>query len=59
MLNGELSVNYILQVLNIILVLIIEFFLFGVRLIELTIIVVYKVRMPNKDSLQMFSKIMI
>ena len=59
MLNSELSVNYILKVLNIILVLIIEFFLFGVRLIELTIIVVYKVRMPKKDSLQMFSKIMI
>ena len=32
------------------------FFLFGVSLIGLTAIVVYEVRILNKDSLHMFSK---
>ena len=38
---------------------IIEVFLFGIRLIRLTAIVVYKVKILNKDSLPMFSKILI
>ena len=38
---------------------VIEFFLFGVRLIRPTAITVYKVRILNKDRLQMFGKVLI
>ena len=36
-----------------------RFYLFGIRLISLTAIIVYEVIIPNKDSLLMFSKILI
>ena len=36
-----------------------RFYLFGIRLIKLTAIIVYEVIIPNKDSLPVFSKILI
>ena len=37
----------------------IQIFLLGVRLIRLTVIIVYKLSILNKDSLHMFSKMLI
>ena len=36
-----------------------ELFLFGVRLIRLIAIIVYNVRILNKDRLHMFSKVLV